>query len=165
LHGVHDSHSSSSSSSSSSNGVPRQLQQQGNKPYDYAAAFAASYGTAEPAKATPKRTARHRVHPRVPPTTTTTSSSSSSPTATASSISSNRKLQQAPASKQRPGWTGLWWADAGGVGVAAGPAHAVHTISTVMAVYTLDPATGNQVDQRVVALQDLFAPVGAANCK
>jgi hypothetical protein len=52
------------------------------------------------------------------------------------------------------------------VGVAAGPSHLVHTISTVMAVYSLDPETGVQVGEpRVVALQDLFAPVGAANCK
>lgn len=76
-----------------------------------------------------------------------------------------RRLQQAAGAKQRPGWTGLWWGDAGGVGVATGPSHAVHTISTVMAVYTLDPATGLQTDTRTVALQDLFAPVGAANCK
>jgi hypothetical protein len=83
-----------------------------------------------------------------------------------SSSDGSRRLQQAQAPKQRPGWTGLWWADAGGVGVAAGPAHAVHTVSTVMAVYSLDAATGGHVGEpRVVALQDLFAPVGAANCK
>jgi hypothetical protein len=156
LRGVLKSHSSSSSSSAGGGGVPRQLRQQVNKPFDYAAAFAASYATAERVQATSKRTARRRIDPTVGATTTTT---------TTARNGSNRKLQQAPASKQRPGWTGLWWADAGGVGVAAGPAHAVHTISTVMAVYTLDPATGNQIEQRVVALQDLFAPVGAANCK
>jgi hypothetical protein len=83
-----------------------------------------------------------------------------------SSSRMRRRLQQpGAASKPRPGWTGLWWADAGGVGVAVGPSHAVHTISTAMAVYTLDHAAGTQTEAKVVALQDLFAPVGAANCK
>jgi len=90
---------------------------------------------------------------------------SSHSSSNSSSSKRRRRLQQAAGAKQRPGWTGLWWGDAGGVGVAAGPSHAVHTISTVMAVYTLDPATGLQTDTRTVALQDLFAPVGAANCK
>lgn len=79
----------------------------------------------------------------------------------------SRRLQQQqqPAQpQQRPGWPGIWWADAGGVGMAAGPSHVLHAVSSVLAVYTVDSA-GAAVATRIVALQDLFAPVGAANCK
>jgi hypothetical protein len=76
-----------------------------------------------------------------------------------------QQQQQQSGQKQRPGWTGLWWADAGGIGVAAGPLHVLHSVSTVLAVYSVDPASGSQVASKTFALQDLFAPVGAANCR
>jgi hypothetical protein len=57
------------------------------------------------------------------------------------------------------------WADAGGVRVATGPSHVLHSVSTVLAVYTIDAASGSQVASKMFALQDLFAPVGAANCR
>ncbi|WIA35755.1 hypothetical protein OEZ86_004151 [Tetradesmus obliquus] len=76
-----------------------------------------------------------------------------------------QQQQQQQQQKQRPGWTGLWWADAGGVGLAAGPGHVLHSVSTVLAVHSVDAASGNQVAAKTFALQDLFAPVGAANCR
>jgi hypothetical protein len=36
------------------------------------------------------------------------------------------------------------WADAGGVGVAVGPSHVLHSVSTVLAVYTVEAASGSQ---------------------
>lgn len=73
---------------------------------------------------------------------------------------------EADTATQKPsGWSGLWWAEAGGVGLAAGPAHIIHAISTVLAVYTVDPDTGSKQASKIFALQDLFAPVGASNCK
>jgi hypothetical protein len=80
-------------------------------------------------------------------------------------ILQQQQQQQQQGTKQRPGWTGLWWADAGGVGVAVGPSHVLHSVSTVLAVYTVDAASGSQVASKTFALQDLFAPVGAANCR
>jgi hypothetical protein len=41
----------------------------------------------------------------------------------------------------------------------------LHSVSTVLAVYTVDAASGSQVASKTFALQDLFAPVGAANCR
>lgn len=68
-------------------------------------------------------------------------------------------------SRRPSGWSGLWWAEAGGIGLAAGPGHLVHAVSTVIAVYTVDPVTGSKEASKIFALQDLFAPVGAANCR
>jgi hypothetical protein len=76
-----------------------------------------------------------------------------------------QQQQQQQSLLKRPGWPGIWWADAGGVGLAVGPSHALHTVSTVLAIYTFDPATGDQVASKTFALQDLFAPVRAANCR
>ncbi|KAF8057896.1 coq6 [Scenedesmus sp. PABB004] len=79
-----------------------------------------------------------------------------------------RPLQAPPASPlpRRPGWAGLWWADAGGVGVAVGPRHVLHAAGGALAVYARAPggdAAGAPL--RTVALQDFFAPVGAALCR
>jgi hypothetical protein len=49
--------------------------------------------------------------------------------------------------------------------VAIGPSRVLHSVSTVLAVYTVDAASGSQVASKTFALQDLFAPVGAANCR
>jgi hypothetical protein len=79
-----------------------------------------------------------------------------------------QQQQQQQAGAPRPlraGWHGLWWTDAGGVSVAAGPRHALHAVSGALTVYDVDPGSGAQTGARTVSLQDLFAPVGAANCR
>lgn len=101
---------------------------------------------------------------------TTTSNSQLVPAAyhTSRRIRARRRMQETQQQQslpKRPGWPGIWWADAGGVGLAVGPSHVLHTVSTVLAVYTIDPMTGSQTASKVFALQDLFAPVRAANCR